>query len=141
MGLWFAPCVVDLSAYSGFSFTLSGDAGPSGSLRFHVLTASNNAPSTEPRTPTCSPNTATCVPDDPESPGATCRASSVLITDVGASRTVTVSFADLADGLREDAVDPTEVLGLLLELDWADERTAADAYTVDLVVDDVTLVR
>jgi len=139
-GLWFSPCIVDMSAYSGVSFTISGDAGPNGPMRFYVLTASNMVPSTDPRNPTCSPNVATCVPEDPEMPAESCRAGLSLISDVREPRTVTVPFSDVTGGSPDDTPDPAEVIGFLFEFDWQPGWTAADEYGVDVALDDVILV-
>jgi len=141
-GLWFAPCIVDLSEYSGITFTISGDAGPSGLLLFHVSTASNSVQSSDPRNPTCSPNVATCVPEDPELPGDSCRSGLTVISGVAAEpRTITVPFSDVIGGLPDDSPDPTEVTGIQFEFDWDPAWTAADEYGVDVVLDDVVLVR
>jgi hypothetical protein len=139
-GLWFAPCLVDLSSYSGITFTLSGDASPNESVKVYLLTATNLPPSTDPRNPTCTPNVATCVPDDPDNAGASCTAASSLVSIGTTPQTYELAWNELTGGRPDDLPDPSEVMGILFELEWNGGWASADEYSIDLVLDDVALL-
>jgi hypothetical protein len=140
-GLWFAPCSVDMSAYSGISFTISGNVGPTGRILFNVSTAANSAPSTDPALPNCHPNQNRCAPADPAEPWLSCGNNVFTVSDIGeTSRTVTVLWEELVGGMPEATTNSAELRGIGLALDWQAAYTAADAYPVDFTIDDVTLV-
>jgi hypothetical protein len=140
-GMWFAPCNVDMSAYSGISFTISGNVGPTGSILFNVATAANSAPSTNPANPNCHPNQNRCAPADPAQPWLSCANNVFTVSDIDETpRTVTVLWEELVGGMPEATTNAAELRGIGLALDWQFEYTAADAYAVDFTIDDVTLV-
>ena len=140
-GLWLAPCNVDMSAYSGISFTISGNVGPTGSIIFGVGTAGNTAPSTNPANPSCHPNENRCIPADPAQPWLSCANNVFTVSDIDETpRTVTILWEELIGGMPEATTNPTELRGIGLALDWQFAYTAADAYAVDFTIDDVTLV-
>jgi hypothetical protein len=140
-GLWLAPCIVDMSAYSGISFTISGNVGPSGSIFFHLGTGANTAASTNPRQPTCHPNMDRCVPADPAAEWMSCSANGILVTDISDEpRTVTIRWEEMVGGMPDATTDPADIRNIGITLDWQDGYTAADAYPVDITLDDFTLV-
>jgi hypothetical protein len=140
-GLWLAPCNVDMSAYSGISFTISGNVGPTGTIVFAVGTAANMAPSTNPRFPNCHPNQNRCVPADPEAPWESCAHNVFTVSGIHETPlTVTIPWVEFIGGMPEATTNPTEIREIGFALDWQFAYTEADAYAVDLTVDDVTLV-
>jgi hypothetical protein len=139
-GLWVAPCNIDMSEYSGISFTISGNVGPTGSILVSVATAANNFASTDPLHPSCHPNEVRCVPADPENPYTSCASNLVTVSDIDeTTRTVSIPWEDFTGGIPEATVNPAEVRGIGLVLDWQFAYTAADAYPVDFTIDDVLL--
>jgi len=127
-GFWLETCMVDMSAYSGISFLIGGDVGPSGSLKISVGHSANVAPSA------CSTNRGTCTL------GTTgCIAASTTITVPATPTVVTVNWADLTGGAPEATLDPAEVTGIEFALDCAD--CVATPYELDLTIDNVTLVQ
>jgi hypothetical protein len=140
-GLWFAPCSADMSAYSGISFTISGNVGPTGTIVFSVGTAANMAPSTNPRTPSCHPNQNRCVPSDPEMPWQSCANNVFTVSGIDETpRTVTVPWEELVGGMPEATTNSAEIREIGFALDWQFAYTEADAYPVDFHIDDVRLV-
>jgi hypothetical protein len=138
-GIWFATSaacpVFDFSAYSGFSFTIAGNAGPTGSIKVTVGTASNSAPNTDTTSAnfTCYSNAATCS-------GATCTAASVTVADITTTpQTVKVMFADLKGGAPVSTPDPKEITGIGINpnIDWSGTGTE---YSLDLIIDDLVLI-
>jgi hypothetical protein len=138
-GLWFATgaaCpVFDFSAYSGISFTVAGNAGPSGSVSVTVTTASNSAPNTDKTSAsfTCFSNAATCSVSSCSAPSMT--VSSITTTP----QTVKVMFADLKGGAPVSSADKKEITGIGINptIDWSGSGTA---YSLDLTIDDLTLI-
>jgi hypothetical protein len=136
-GIWFGTScpIMDLSAYSGFSFTIAGNAGPSGSITVTVPTATTTAPNTDKTSSsfTCYSNAATCT-------AATCTAAGMSVTSITTSpQTVKVMFADLKGGAPVSTPDPKEITGIGINpiIDWSG---AGEAYTLDLTIDDLTLI-
>jgi hypothetical protein len=126
-GIWLETCMVDMSAYSGISFKIGGNVGPSGTLKFSIGHSANAAPSA------CDTNRGTCTLGE----GA-CLAASTTITVPSTPTVVTVNFADLTGGAPEATLNPAEVTSIDFALDCAD--CTMNPYELDLTIDDVTLV-
>jgi hypothetical protein len=138
-GFWFATganCpVFDFSAYSGISFTIAGNAGPSGSVNITVPTASNTAPVTDKTSSnfTCYSNAATCA-------GASCSAASMTVSSISTTpQTVKLMFADLKGGAPVSSADKKEITGIGINptIDWSGKESP---YALDLTIDDLTLI-
>jgi len=137
MGLWFSgTCpVLDLSAYKGLSFTVAGNAGPSGSISVSVSTAANAKPNADWTSSgfTCYSNAATCS-------SATCSAASVPVKNITETpQTVTLLWTDLSNGQPSATANPAEIAGISFSptLDFSNNGTS---YSLDLTIDDLTLI-
>lgn len=137
VGFWFGTscAVMDFSAYSGFSFTIAGSAGPSGAVNVLVQTASNSAPNTDKTSTsfTCASNAATCT-------GASCSSASMTVSSISTTpQTVKVMFADLTGGAPVSSADKKEITGIGINpiIDWSGKEAP---YALDLIIDDLTLI-
>lgn len=127
IGIWMEPCWIDMSAYSGISFKISGDAGPSGELKMTVFFAADTAPVE------CRSGRGTCDPDAGE-----CVNPNAMVPVTDTEETITLSWTDFTGGLPEDGVDPAKVWQLQWDFAWAGD--ADTPYPVNVVIDDLTLV-
>ena len=126
-GVWFGPCVVDMSEYSGIAFRIGGSAGPGG-VTFRVHTNTNTAPDS------CFAGKGTCLGS---STGA-CSPSGLALLVPETPEVVRVRFETLIGGSPEYLVDPAEVVQLTWAFPWGDGTLP---YEVDVTVDDVVLFR
>jgi len=126
-GVWFGQCLVDMSAYSGISFRLGGNAGSSGQLKFTVSTTDDA------EIDSCRPGRGTC-----DATAITCAPNNVMIDVPASAAVVTVPFSDLMGGTPATPVNAAAVAGLQWEFAWADGDSS---YAVDLTLDDVTMVQ
>jgi hypothetical protein len=124
-GIWLGQCIVDMSAYSGISFRIGGNAGP-GEVEFRVVTNAN-APPVE-----CLVGKGECA--DTATGG--CSAAGVPLVVPETPEIVSVRFETLIGGSPEYDVNPAEVLQLTWAFAWGD---ATEPYDVDVTVDDVVL--
>jgi hypothetical protein len=136
-GLWFGTScpVMDFSAYQGISFTIAGDAGPSGSINVSVSTAANSKPNTDTTSSsfTCYSNTATCT-------AATCTPASLTVGNIAPTpQTVRLLWADFGNGMPTATPNPAEITAIAFTptLDWSG---TASPYSLDLVIDDLALI-
>jgi hypothetical protein len=136
-GLWFGTqCpVMDFRAYQGISFTIAGDAGPSGSVSVSISTAANSQPNTDTTSAnfTCFSNAATCT-------AATCTPASRTVTNITrTAQTVRVLWADLTNGVPSPTPDPAEItgIGITPTIDWSGNGSP---YSLDLIIDDLALI-
>jgi hypothetical protein len=123
-GTWLEQCLIDMSSYSGISFRIGGDAGPSGIVRLRAFTQTNTAP------PECRAARGTCT-------SGTCSPSTYTITVPATPEVMTVTWDDFAEGSPSVGVDPAEIWQFQWDFDWADGTTP---YPVDITLDEVTLV-
>lgn len=136
-GLWFGGCAgVDLSAYTGISFTISGTVGTAGTVVFNVATPENTAPKPE----DCFTNINTCT-------AATCAAPSYSVTVTETQQTVSVLWADFTGGAPNAAVNPAQITGMQWVFPWEWECTvesggdpASCAYDINVTIDNITLL-
>jgi hypothetical protein len=136
-GLWFGTScpVMDLSAYQGLSFTIAGNAGPSGAITVGVSTAANSKPNTDTTSSdfTCLSNTATCT-------AATCAPASLAVSNITSTpQTVRVLWADLNNGQPVATPNPAEITGITFT-PTLDYSGSGSSYALDLVIDDLALI-
>jgi len=116
VGIYFNTCYnVKTLAYTGVSFTIKGNAGPTGMLNFRVQTNSNTAAND----PTNMTNKkGTCIATNAAEPYPDCHAAGKDIAVTSTPTVVTVNFADLAGGLPTAGVDGSDIVGLEWALAW-----------------------
>jgi hypothetical protein len=129
-GLWMG-CMVDLSAYGGISFSVWGDAGPSGALTLEVATSADSPPDA------CITNVGTCAGD-----ASACSAPSVTVpVPVEQGAPVTFRWSDFIGGSPVAGVDPAQVLSLSWSFGWVDwGGTVSAPYPIDVSLGQVQLV-
>lgn len=125
-GIWLEKCVVDMSAYAGIQFDISGNVGPSGELKFTVAIDSNATPRD-----TCRPNLGTCTDGECVQPSTT------ITVPAEPGTPVTVLWEDFTGGSPSIAVDPSKVYQLQWEFIAS---TDGEAYDAEVMLDNVTLV-
>jgi hypothetical protein len=128
-------CAANASQFSGISFKISGNAGPSGSLKFSVAHGANAW--VDPAA--AEPSIAQCVSADKYN--GVCAEASTTVEVTEAEQTVTLTWADLKGGKPEASPDPSELMALRWILDWDETKKMnpeANAYDVDITIDDVT---
>ncbi|HEX6274552.1 MAG TPA: hypothetical protein VFZ53_16025 [Polyangiaceae bacterium] len=123
-GTWLEQCLIDMSSYSGISFRIGGDPGPSGILRLRAFAQTNSAPVE------CRDDRGTCT-------AASCSPATYTITVPETPEVITVTWDDFVDGAPSAGVDPSEIWQFQWDFDWAD---GTSSYPVDITLDDVTLV-
>lgn len=130
-GIWLAPCMVDLSAYQGLSFTIWGNAGPTGKLSFAVNTSGDSPPDK------CNTNVGTC-----DATLGNCRGPSKEIAVPAApGAPIVISWADLTGGSPVANIDPTQITGL----NWSFDRvewgtTVTPPYPINVSVGEIRLL-
>jgi hypothetical protein len=129
-GLFFNQCL-DVSAYSGISFTIGGNVGTPATLMLQAKTNSTMPVS-------AATQHGACVPADPDNPYGDCWDPVAWITVPATADTVTVSWTDFTGGVPVAAADPTEILGFQWSFNWAGENGLP--YAVDVTLDDVVFV-
>jgi hypothetical protein len=122
-GTWMEQCIIDMSAFSGISFRIGGDVGPTGTLQLRVFAQSNTA------TDECRPGRGGCT-------DATCTPVTYTVTVPSTPEVVTVAWEDFTGGLPSATLDPSEIWQFQWDFDWAEGSTP---YPVDVTLDDVTL--
>jgi hypothetical protein len=136
-GLWFGTScpVMDISAYQGMSFTIAGDAGPSGSIAVSVSTAANTKPNTDTTSSsfTCYANVATCT-------AATCAPASLTVNNITSTpQTVRLLWTNLSNGKPSATPNPAEITGIAFN-PTLDFSGATSSYSLDLIIDDLALI-
>ena len=137
MGLWFGTScpVIDFSAYKGLSFTIAGNAGPSGSISVSISTASNTKPNADTTSSsfTCYSNTATCAV-------ATCSPASLTVSNITQSpQTVSLLWTDLKNGQPSASPNPAEITGIAFN-PTLDYSGSGSSHSLDLTIDDLALI-
>jgi hypothetical protein len=127
-GVWLGQCLIDMSDSTGISFSIGGDAGPSGMLKVSVLTNTNA------EADMCLTGRGAC---DPATAG-TCTPPSTTVAVPATPGTVTIPWTEFAMGSPMASVDPAEIVQLQWDFDWAEGGTP---YEVDVTVDDVMVTR
>jgi hypothetical protein len=130
-GLWFGACTVDMSAYRGVSFEISGNVGSSGSVTLVVPTGPDSTPNA------CQTNVGSCTG------GTSCKGPSKTIAIPATPGTpIVVLWSDLVGGNPVASPDPSQILGLLWTFDWTDwGGVKSSPYPVDVTVGSISLVQ
>lgn len=132
-GLWwnctvggniYPVCVIDVSTFSGIQFSIQGDPGPTGTLLFQMRTADDAPAPTDATMSSCG----TCM-------GA-CAFASKTIPVTSTRTTVTISWTELAGGAPH-AFDARQITGI----EWQFPYPGMGTFPIDLVVDDIVLLR
>ncbi|HKO52531.1 MAG TPA: hypothetical protein VJV79_32710, partial [Polyangiaceae bacterium] len=109
-GLYFNTCY-DASAYTGISFNIKGNAGPTGKLNFRVQTNTNTAIDAANSKGACVATSATDTYPD-------CHAASFDIPVTAAGAVVMVNFVQFKDGMPSATVSAKEIVGLEWAFNW-----------------------
>lgn len=143
-GLFFNECtLVDASAFSGISFTISGDTGGT-PITLNVGTAENEitsawleANTTDP----VEPNHGRCEPTTGQYDG-TCAAPSYQFDITDTPTTVEIMWSDLTGGSPASSVDPSEITFISWNVvaPTGVGTASVEAYDVDIVVDDIAFM-
>ncbi len=128
-------CAADASTFSGVSFKISGNAGASGSVKFFVAHGANSwfdAAAVEPSASHCM---------SPDRYNGMCSESFTMVEVTEAEQTVSLTWAEITGGKPEVSPNPEEIIALRWIFDWDETKNAspeANAYDVDITIDDVT---
>ena len=131
-------CAADASAYTGVSFKISGNPGASGSLKFFVAHAANSWYDKDAVEPAAS----RCMSANQYS--GECSESFKVVEVTEDEQTVTLTWAELTGGKPEASPNPEEIMALRWIFDWDETKNAnpdANAYDVDITIDDVTFTQ
>lgn len=148
LGLFFNNCSkVDVSAFSGISFTISGTL-PSGmsTMTLSAGTAGDDIPSEWLHTNVSGnsdpPNFGRCTPASTNRYDGSCNAPSASFSVTPTPTTVTIKWTDLKGGKPEPTLNPTELTSLAFAfVAPAGVGTAAvTTYAVDITIDDLKFV-
>lgn len=147
LGLFFNDCFkVDVSAFSGISFTVSGTL-PSGmsTMTLSVGTAGDDIPSAwlnaHDATAMAKPNFGRCMPASNRYDGS-CNSPNASFSVTPTPTTVTIKWTDLKGGKPEATLNPSELTSIVFVLpNPAGVGTAAvTTYPVDITIDDLKFV-
>jgi len=122
-GLYFNTCYNSKTlGYTGISFSIKGNAGPTGKIGFRIQTNSTTAGNN----PTnASAMKGTCVATDPSNSYPDCHAAEKQIPVTSTATVITVNFSDLMGGVPVAGVDGSDIVGL----EWAFTKPDATAGT------------
>jgi hypothetical protein len=130
IGLFFNGCL-DASKYTGVRFTISGDAGSSGTVRFFPVVNRNRDVSDE-------FSVGSCVPDDPSNPWPSCHPPEVSLPVTSQPTVHSVPWSAFTGGVPTATTNGSD----LLTFEWAFRWQAGDAtYTGKLTIDDVAFYK
>jgi hypothetical protein len=127
-GVYTNACM-DASAFTGVSFNVKGNAGPSGMLTFKVQTNATTAVDTVNKKGTC------VVPAGTADAWPLCHPSQFLVPVTAGGAVVEVKFSQLTMGVPVAAVDGKDIVGLEWAFAWAGDTDTA--YDVDVTLDDI----
>ena len=105
-GIWFAPCMADMSAYTGgISITVSGSVATLNTLNVSVASSSNLA-----HAPTnCNANVGTCS-------DTTCKSATKTVLLSQTPTVVKIAWTDFIGGSPDFSPNPSEITGLSFNL-------------------------
>jgi hypothetical protein len=141
--------IVDLTAYDGISFTISGNVAMNDTLTMTVAIAANNASHiylntvAMPPPPMPAPvNSGRCIPPGANQFDGSCAAPSATIQVTAAPTTVTMLWTDFGMGRPSAAVDPAEITGIAWAFPAPPGAGSATPtpYAINLVIDDIQFV-
>jgi hypothetical protein len=122
-------CAVDASMFTGISFSIKGNPGPStGGLTLSVGTSPDDV-----NEAVGAPSWGTCVPKTGRYDG-TCQSPKANVSVIAEAATVKVKWADLKSGAPQDSVSANSISGIVWIWDWVDGATP---FPTDITVDDV----
>jgi hypothetical protein len=126
MGVYFNGCV-DASKYKGVRFTIYGDPGASGSVRFFPVVNRNRDVSTE-------FGVGSCVPADPSEPWPSCHPPEMSLPVTSTPTEHHVPWTAFEGGTPTPLTDGSDVLTLEWAFRWLDGDTT---YKGELTVDNL----
>jgi hypothetical protein len=121
-GIWFGPCIIDMSNWSGVRFTIGGRTG-TGALVMSVGTSSDTDPDA------CQIGRGRCSTD-------LCVSPSLRLPIPDAPGIIALQWSAFMGGTPAATVDPSEVVELRWDFEWASGMTP---YAVDVTLDNVML--
>ena len=127
IGVYFAGCF-DASSYSGVRFTISGDPGMTGTVRFFPVVNRDRNVSTE-------FSVGACVPDDAADPWPSCHPPEVSLPVTSQPTVHSVPWSAFTGGVPTATTDGSDVLTLEWAFRW---DVGGTPYAGKLVIDDVT---
>jgi hypothetical protein len=126
-GVYTTTCM-DASMYTGISFNIKGNAGPSGMMTFKVQTNATTPVDLVNKKGTC------VVPAGTADSWPLCHPSSFVVPVTAGGAVVEVKFSQLVDGVPVAVVDGKDIVGLEWAFAWMEAGTA---YDVDVTIDDI----
>ena len=127
-GVYFGACM-DASAYDGVSFSIKGNAGPTGKLSFRFQSNANMPVNAVAKKGAC------VVPAGTADPYPLCHDATFDITVVPAGSVVSVKFSDVMGGVPVATVNGKDLVGIELAFPWAGATDTA--YDIDVTLDDI----
>lgn len=127
-GIYTTACT-DASTYTGVSFSIKGNAGPSGKVNFRVQTNATTAVDLVNKKGSC------MVPAGTTDTYPLCHPSALDVPVTAGGAVVTVQFSDLVGGVPVAAVTGKDIVGFEWAFAWA--GAADTAYDADVTVDDL----
>jgi hypothetical protein len=127
-GVYFTACT-DASAYTGVSFNIKGNAGPTGKLSFRFQSNANTAVDTVNKKGTC------MVPAGTVDTYPLCHDAIFDITVTEGGGEVAVKFSDVMGGVPVATVDGKDLVGIQWAFAWTGPTDTM--YPVDVTVDDI----
>lgn len=122
-GLYFNTCYnAKTPGYTGISFSIKGNAGPTGKIGFRIQTNANTA-SNDPVNAAAMKGT--CVAMSPSNTYPDCHAGEKQIAVTSTATVVTVNFSDIMGGVPVASVDGSDIVGI----EWAFTKPEATAGT------------
>jgi len=128
VGLFLNSCT-DASAYTGISFSIKGNVGPSNVLDFYVRTNSNTPVDPLSKRGTCA------VPVGTSQTLPLCRPSGYSLPVSASGGVVNVEFSSLSGGVPVSAVTGKDIVGLEWAFTW--NSSESTSYSVDVTIDDI----
>jgi hypothetical protein len=125
-GLGVANGCLDASAYSGLSFTLGGNVGPSGTLLLVVATRSNQ--------PVDGTGPGLCVYTSEATKGTDCVPAQRVITVPASPGRIQLAWSDFSGGKPVAGIEPQGITGLFWLFSWTE---GSPLTPVSVTLDDV----
>jgi len=149
-GLYIGGCnLLDVSAYDGISFTISGNVAMGNALTMNVGVSADqvshlwvNRVSMPPPTTPAGINSGRCIPVNNQYDG-TCTSPAFSVPVTAQPTTVTVLWSQLTGGSPAASVDPREIVGISWSFPTppgAGDPVAAMPYPMDIVIDNISFV-
>lgn len=127
-GVYTNACT-DATGYTGVSFNIKGNPGPSGKVNFRVQTNATTAVDPVNKKGTC------MVPAGTTDTYPLCHPSAVDVPVTAGGAVVNVKFSDLMGGVPVAAVDGKDIVGFEWAFAWAGATDTA--YDADVTIDDI----